>query len=87
MQPTYTPGVTHTIVAGARMETSTQLGCCRIRVLATAPCFIRITKDGDPATDDDLPLVPMLPEYLTISHGGVKVSVAGAGTVYVTEIS
>jgi len=88
---TYTAGLTHKITADQPMENSTPMGCNKIRVVSTTPCFIRISKDGEEASEDDFPLVARLPEYLNVSHGGVKVSVFFnniiTGEVFVTEIS
>jgi hypothetical protein len=87
---TYTAGVTHRITKDQPQREPTQSGCCRIRVVATDHAFIKISKDGEEAADTDFPLIARVPEYLTVSHAGVKVTVFAANDlceVYVTEIS
>jgi hypothetical protein len=87
---TYVAGLTHKVTPDQKMKNPTHEGCCRIRVVSTVPCFIKITKDGEEASEDDFPIVARVPEYLTVSHGGVKVAALFAplwGELFVTEIS
>ena len=59
-----------------------------VRLVCTAPCFIRSDVTGSAALVTDLPLLANIPEYFGVTAGQFihAITAAGTGSLYITEV-